>query len=568
MGESQVFGKLSSELSLRERKILLEKLNSNSTLPREPLYVEEDNIPPIQDGQNDYKRLPWYLRLFFSVMAVFQGFSPLRLFENHQLARIGQWIKANAPGIYDYPRDLLLPEMYKKLIALKEAARFFYNVLDRSINRDKGMFYAFLGSLEMEDIHRRIHDGTDPDLLISQNPELPEAELRQIALNKLAESLALISLEQKNVMYANARSLQCLKALSTFLFDRLILNFSVNAAAQGPICIAGIVKDQLSALQDLLFSLKYIPSMALLESLFVFTLHDNTDGKGADITGEMQRLLTQAEKSLGIIHDFNRQVPLTRILRCTSRNMTLSARDISGGEDWFSVYRDYWKRYVEERFTHRIQSRRQSELTESFDQFFRGAGLKNLNHVFSEFNPSGFPVSGTICLSFLLTFSSVLFLEEIAQFLSPILLSGTFYSREDRTFFTEHYNELMKLGDIIRHFDMRIAPTGDLGKRYATVKADTTISSLRRHKIQAVIDEADGEIFKIIGNSGTALEGMIDILGRILQNMVDGKSGVLSNIPQFVGKGNVYISGLNDSMVQLRQALKILNNLRVFELRK
>jgi hypothetical protein len=126
----------------------------------------------------------------------------------------------------------------------------------------------------------------------------------------------------------------------------------------------------------------------------------------------------------------------------------------------------------------------------------------------------------------------------------------------------------MKLGDTIRYFEMRIAPTGDLGKRYATVKADTAISSLRRHKIQAVIDEANGEIFKIIGNSRTTLEGMINILQKIIQNICDGKSGILSNITQFVGKGNLYISGLNDSMAQLKKALKLLNDVQVFELEK
>jgi hypothetical protein len=568
MGESQIFGKLASELSLEERKILLEKLNSNSTLPQEPLYEDENNASSGQDGQNDYSRLPWYSRLFFLLMGLFHGASPLRLFENHQLARIGQWIKANAPGIYDHPRDLLLPEMYKKLLALKEAARFFYNVLDRSINRDRGSFYAFLGSLEMEDIHRRINDGTDPELLISQKPETPDTELRQIAQNNLMKSLSLISDVQKNAMYANARSLHCLKALSAFLFDRLILNFSVNPAAQGPVCIAGIVKDQLTVLQNILFSLKYIPSMALLESLFVFTLQDRSEGKEADITEEMRRLLALAEKSLGTVHDFNRRVPLTQILRCTSRNLTLSVQDISGGEEWFLVYRDYWKRYVDERFTHCVQSRRQQDLTESFDQFFRGAGLKKLSHVFSNSDSSGFPVNGSLCLSFLLTFSTMLFTEEINLFLSPILLNGNFFSREDRTLFTESYNELMKLGDAIRYFEMRIAPMGDLGKRYATVKADTTISSLRRHKIQAVIDEANGEIFKIIGNSRTALEGMISILRRIIQNICDGKSSVLSNITQFVGKGNLYTTGLNDSMTQLQKALKLLNDVQVFELGK
>jgi hypothetical protein len=567
VGESRIFGQLSSELPLKERKILLDKLTATSTLTRTALYEDDDNPSPVSE-QNEYNRLPWYVRLFFLFLGLFHGTSPLRVFKDHQINQLGLWIKVKAPGMYDYRRDLLLPGMYKKLIALKEAARFFYTVLERGITRDKGAFYAFLGSLEMEDIHYRINDGIDPERIIAKNPETPEAGLRQIVQNNLAASLASITEDQKNVMYANTRSLQCLKALSGFLFDRLVLNFSTRPVDQGPVCTAGIVKDQLTVLQNLLFSLKYAPSMALLESLFFFTLQDRpADGK-ADVNEEMGQLLIQAEKSLNAIHDFNRAVPLTQILRCTTRNLTLASQDISGGEEWFFVYRDYWKQYADEQFTRCIQNRRQQDLTGALNLFFRGTGLKKLNHVLSDSDPSGFPVNGVFCLSFLSTFHSIFFMNEINQFLSSIFLSGIFSSQDDRAAFTENYNELMKLGDAIQYFEIRIAPTGDLGQRYAAALGDTTVSSLRRHKIQTIIDEASDGGFKIIHDSRSALEGMIDILRKIIQNMHDGKFGVLSNIAFFIRKGDFYITGLNDAMAQLQKTLKLLNDIWDFEIGK
>ncbi|MFP3091306.1 DUF5312 domain-containing protein [Treponema sp. TIM-1] len=568
MEDSSIFGKLAAGLSPVERKIFLAKLSQYSSLPREILYEAQNEAASIPIHQVAYSQLPWYVRAFFVVLSFLKGTSPIRFFENHQVAIIGKWINERAPGIYDYQRDLLLPELYEKLVNLKDAARFFYKVLDQSINRDKGAFYAFLGSLEMEEIHSRLNKETDPELLIAENPKASEAELRQLAVGSMEKTLALITEGQKNTMYANTRSLHCLKALSTFLFDRLILNFSDHAASKGPVCTAGMVKDQLIILQNVLFSLKYAPSLALLESLFVFTLQEGQKDKKMDMGMEMDRLLSQAEKSLGIIHDFNQEVPLTQILRCTCRDLTMSPLDISGGEDWFLVYRDHWRRYVEDRFTQYIQVNGQQRLIDSINQFFKRTNLKWLNYVASDSNPQGFPLKGKLCLSFLLTFYSSIFVEKLNEPFESILLGGNFYNREDRTAFTESYNELMKLEETIRQFEMRISPVGELGKRYAATQVDRTISSSRRHKLLSVTDEANQEVFNIVGSVGTALESIINILGRILKSTPSGESEVLMNLTQLAGKGTGFITTLKESLDQLQETLRFFNDIIALELRK
>jgi hypothetical protein len=561
MDESRTFGSLVAELPLSERKILLEKLSSHSTLPKEIPEDKEDNSISILLGERNYNRLPWYLRLSCLILSIFRGTSPLRIFENRQIVLIGQWINEKTPGIYDYRRELLLPAMQKKLLKLKEAARFFYNVLDQSINQDKGAFYAFLGSLEMEDVHSRLNEGTDPALFVTENTGAAEMELRQTALANLERGLALISEDEKDLMYANARSLNCLKALSTFHFDRLILHFTANPAFQGPVCAAGTVKDQLITLQNVLFSLKHTPSIALLESLFIFTLQEQPRDKKTDITMEMQRLLAQAEKSLTVIRNFNQEVSLTQVIRCCCRNFSLHPQDISGGEEWFFVYRDYWKRYVDERFTQYIEASRYQELVNSIELFFPGIRLRTLNEVFSESNPYGFPVKGSLCLSFLLTFYSVVFVDKINRFLEPILLDGIFYSRENQTFFTENYRGLMNMENIIEQFQVRISPSGEFGRRYAIATMDKAAPSFKRHKSQGILDEANGMAFQIIANVQAAMDGTIKILGKILKTTAEGKYDVLLNMAQLAGKGTVFITGLTESLSLLKESLRLLTDI-------
>jgi hypothetical protein len=191
-----------------------------------------------------------------------------------------------------------------------------------------------------------------------------------------------------------------------------------------------------------------------------------------------------------------------------------------------------------------------------------------LNHVFSDANPYGFPVKGSLCLSFLLTFHSAVFMEKAQEFLESILLGGNFYNRDDRTAFTESYNELMRLEESIRQFEIRISPVGEFGKRYASLQADRPASSSRRHKLLSVTDEANQEVFNIIGSAEAALEGIINILEKILKTAPNRESIALINMVQLVGKGNVFINGLKDSLVQFRETLKFFNNLVVLELGK
>jgi hypothetical protein len=162
----------------------------------------------------------------------------------------------------------------------------------------------------------------------------------------------------------------------------------------------------------------------------------------------------------------------------------------------------------------------------------------------------------------------VVFTEQVNEFLESILLGGNFYSREDRTAFTESYNELMKLEKIIRQFEIRISPMGDLGKRYASAQADRSVSSLRRHKLISVTDEANQEAFKIVETAGTAFEGMITILEKILKTTPGGESLVLINMTQLAGKGNAFTTGLNDSLVQLQETFKFFNNIITREIGK
>jgi hypothetical protein len=566
MSDTGVFGRLASTLSLDDRRSLLEKLNAQSGGPQ-VLYEGEDALEAeTGDSREKYAALPWFYRLFYWFIGLFKGKTPPQVFQDRQIAQIGHLIEAQSPGIYDYAQDLLLPAFYEAVTELKTGARFFYDALDMSVNRDRDAFYAFLASLEMEDIHRMLLEATAPQKIAEQRCGASESALRQLGFQAMEDGIAAIGDDRRVAMYHNARTLNCLKELASFLFDRLLVSFSTkNARGRGKVCSAHLVNNYLRNLNDILYSIKESPPMTLLEALFIFILQDQAPAPEFNMEDEIKNLLSRAQRALELIRNFNKTVPLNRILRCAEKDINIVPKTISGGEDWFSSYKEYWRRTVEEQFNDYFRNHRYRELMQEFEVFFEGAELRLLSGAESEGNPPGIPCKGAFCLAFLRTFHSVLFLPRLNLVLRPILIDGDFFKKENFTEFSESYDALYKADEVIRRFEGDISNAGDLGKQHAAAKMDMSSLSVKRHKIQLVENEASDEAKKIIDRIRDAITLMTKVLGGILTKSPDGKFDTLSNLADMSGKTDTFTTGVSNTIKTLAKTLELMDKINLME---
>jgi len=305
--------------------------------------------------------------------------------------------------------------------------------------------------------------------------------------------------------------------------------------------------------------------MTLMESLFVFILQDRAGEPGFDINRETQSLLTKTEASLTLIKDFNKQVPLTWIIRCSARNMSISPKEISGGEDWFVFYRDYWRRRVELIFADYMRDRRRLELLDYFATFLKGANLEMLENTASDTNPEGLPIKGVFALSFLKAFYKVVFVPDINRVLKPVLIDGEFLRKENRAEFAEAFNTLIKLDDDIKKFVMEISPVGDYGKRHAQARKEMSSLPIKRRKIQIVLEEASEDAEKILYQARDASTSMVNVLNGILGKNNYGKYEPLSNHAKIAGKGSQFNADLVETVQRFQTVVKILNDMEAME---
>jgi hypothetical protein len=457
--------------------------------------------------------------------------------------------------------------MHQALVDLKNAVRFFYNALDSSVTKDRGAFYAFLGSYEMPEMHRqfskmsspaecaKLHAGTTPDML------------KQAALDMFTENLATMTGSQRENMYRNVRALICLKELAGFLYDRLIINFQLDAALRGKVCPAALVKGQLAGLNNILFSLKEVPSLTLLSTLFVFSLHEEFANKSEKINAELQKLLAQTGKSLAVIRDFNKKVPLTLILRCANKDMSYEPLELPGGEDWFLIFRNYWKTKIEESYDNYLIDLKRGEITKTFAFFFSGMEMISIQNTLSDQEEDdAVSLDNALLFSFFLTFYKKIFLTEMNQVLRPILIDGEFIRKENRLDFTESYNELIKMEDAINTLVQKVAPGGDYGNRYRQLKTDVISPVIRHRKMQVLIEEIRAESHEIAWKAKSALELMNSIIHGILTSpeylIVGSKYASLANLSTILGKANSdFIVALKETSKKLSLAVDLVNNI-------
>jgi hypothetical protein len=145
--------------------------------------------------------------------------------------------------------------------------------------------------------------------------------------------------------------------------------------------------------------------------------------------------------------------------------------------------------------------------------------------------------------------------------LRNVLINGEFYKKENKLEYTENYNELIKLDDVIKRFDDALSPKGDWGKRYARTRKEISALTAKRRKLQIIQEEINEQADAVIEGSGIAMNGMARILNGITDKEPEGKYDTLSNLSQFNGKDAEFTEALRNAALKLDEGAKILKNI-------
>jgi len=561
MGNAMTFEALALELSPSERSELLGRLQSNFTVSTDPLYEPSAAVDPHIDYMAVYRDLGLITRLIISIRSILGHGSKEDLIKGRLVHVIIKRIETLAPGLFEARRGVLNEAFFHELSSLKVAARYFYDLLDRTLEKNRASFFAFYASLELDEIHNELSLETDPYLYAERNSLATDPEVRAAIVQAMESAITRIGDDQRRSLYKEVKNLHVLKKLSGFLFDRFLAAFQTNPAGYKEVSLYA-VNDQMAELASILTSLDQPPSKKLMESIMGFSLNDEVGGEGFNLAEAVGKELASAEKALAIIRDFNARVPLEDILKVANDDPNWQCTSTGGGEDWFAIFKGYWKDRVEKRFQ-RYSAERRIALLESEIQNLVGLDTPtwfvNLSETGNDTVP---PVRFARALRFLEAFYHQTFLAEINLSLKTILLDGEFYKRDNRMDFTDAYNEILQTGDALKKIDARLAPNGDLGNSFIQAKGDMSSTQIKRRKVESAIKTANSEAESILATTGDAMGRMTEILKAILSREARGRYDSLSNLSSIDGRANKeFQRNLEISRDRLEKAKYLLGEL-------
>jgi hypothetical protein len=586
MQANTVFDRLVSDLSREERKEMLEKLENTVCLTEEPLGGED--IPPGDvDIEKIHKALGVFQRIFLFFYTLFTGRSREEVIEKRLLNDLAREIQKTSPTIIDFKRRVFLPSFAEDILILQEAAAFFFPVLRKIMGPNKTDFIAFVAGVEMEDLRERLLLETDPyyhvakfvnkdersihgkDLpfiILPPAAELSDSDIKRMMDNALEDLLQFMPQDGRGLMYQNMKFLQYLYNLSAFPFDRLIGSFFPVAELPPVPCVLGNIRDLVVRLTEIMHSMKLPPSPRFIRTMFLFFLDDQTENAEFNFGYELTRLIEEAENSLNLVRKFNKKYPMVLVARYVKNDLRYQCPAPAGGEDWFALFKQFWRGRIDQTYRLFSAKRKQDEITGEILEALESTELLMVEPYIALGDDPSCRGAYPLCLGFLKTFFQKIFPGEFNRNLKTLLLDGLFYKEDNRSEFTDAYNGLLKLSPALDKFENRLTKEGDIGRAVTQMEIEITTKAIKERKMKNLIKSADMEAEALIQGAGNNLQALIRVLNGILYGEIGGRYDTLSNLSYIGGRSNQNVmTGLDLILNKAKKVSSLIEKIFVIE---
>ncbi len=550
MQYESMFDKLVMDLSSRERKELLEKLRDSNNVSIEPLVFEVADEREVSLEQA-YSKLGLFDKVVLFIKTFFTGRKRESLVEELLLKKLADRIAKKNPNLMSFQRRQLLEGFIKELESLQMHLTPLAVVFAKSLEKTRGAFYAFLVSLEFESLNERLVEETDPTAFYSEERFKDVAAVKGEMEHRFKSIIEGISAEDRTRFHHGTLALFHLYKLMTFRFDEIIPAPANRAPGKRAISY-NPVKRELNVLCDLLASTTYPPPSNVLKAVFLFSSQDTAGETGQKTEAQIDEFISEVDVTLGIIRQFNASVPLADMIRCLSKNYTYKPLAVKGGEDWFVQFKTYWEQKIEDRFKEFYREKKVKILLENSLAFLESDFFTELSN-YRQYDEENKFVKFPLTLSFIKNFTERVFLPKIGKPLKTLLLNGNFYKKQNRSEFTDAYNNVTLLPDKINALDADLAPEGDIGIRIRQVELEIKQNKLRHKQIATLSKEIDDAAKRIIEECMRGLATLSSVVDGVLFGQIGGKFDTISNLKNIGGKENAEL------LASLKGSITILN---------
>lgn len=530
-----VFDHLSRQLSGDERQSMLEKIGRSSRPDEKPMHSEAPSAGEDIRLDQEFEELSFITRIGIRILGFLSGRGRNNVTQSYLIQRIQRRVNRGAPGLIDFRRRSASPKLFRYIADLRAAMDVFRRPLIRCLEEHKPDFYALLGKIEFEDIHRRLEDEASPELTAANRPGAKPSEIKSRLELMIDDIMNDITPRQRRLMLAHTSVLARMKTLVRYPYDRVLGLFPPGDRGAGGPASLRLLKVPLLELGDELQAFDSPPSARLLNTMFLFDLQDALDASSDSVEDELSLRMDRAAESLDTVRRINNEIPWMDLLKVLSENINYGPNPSPGGEDWLHVFKRFWRDRIARKYRAWLEKTRADELLENLKGLWGVDACRPIPGYRQTDFPEDIHPRHEQSFAAVRTLFLDVFPGRLYHTLNQIMMDGKFYKKDNRREYEEVYSSFLKAPDKVRTFELKAGPSGEFGVAGAEIlrTAGETVHIDYRNLVRRM----DSECLNLL----RPLVKDMEIMSRLLKGVIDGDGGTydtISNMAEIGGRGS------------------------------
>lgn len=560
-----MFDSLSAQLQPNEREELLRKIRGSTSFSTEP-FIPETEIRDDVDIDIEYERLGLFAKILIFFKCIFNSRDRHDVAEEYLVKRLAQNIQRDHPNQISVADNSALMGMYRNIETLQSMVPVFLTPLETALEGANQEFIIFLASFELTMLHQRLEDAVNPFTSTADYEDKTNEEIKKELEFRLEDLLMDVTEEQRKLIGRQIFTLEKLRDLCMFPYDKLLGRFSKRERDGQMTCSLGKLKDLLVELGNHLISLREPPEASTIHALFLFLYRKEVTSREEDIEEKLKRQFERTNIALQNIRHFYRNVPLIDILKYVLNDLNYYPDSDKGSGNWFTSYKNYWHESLDARYRSFLAERKKKQLISDAAKFLQEPVFPLLHKYRAGTHSLLFQPKYQYTLAFLDRFIKKYLGQKYKKELQTILIDGEFYKPQNRQDFTDAYNTLFQLEQRIQFIESSLSLEGGPGERIAAADRELIPKALKKKKIDTIVEVLERENAEAVRNCTKALTELYNVVNGILYGEVGGRYDTLSNLSYLGGSDNKGFKSKLDSIISIMsEAKEQINNLSTIE---
>jgi hypothetical protein len=274
------------------------------------------------------------------------------------------------------------------------------------------------------------------------------------------------------------------------------------------------------------------------------------------------KMIAKVKTDFDGINGFIKNVPLKSFIRFLYKDLHYEAIPLSGGEEWFSVYKNYLKEKIDRKYDLFLNDQKKNDILRKLRHFIDTIPDENKLKFSIEIKERIYKLQYANLFYYLKELKNTFFQKKIDRIVSKILLDGVFYKDANKKELYDSYNNLNSIDDQFRKFMNKIDPESDEFKNIRKYNFEETSIKLQKRKIERFIADINQFLFEKYIGFYESFTSISNILYGIIHGNVGGTYDTLSNLSEIcVEKTFMSTTSINSINANMKEILLMFKNL-------